>query len=307
MTISKLSGLIPPLVTPMTDAEDIDEQAMRGEIRHLIDVGVHGLTIGGSSGEGEKLSIEESCELARIAVDEANGAVPVIMGIIRDSTRDVIRYGQAIREVPGVSGLQITPVHYSRPPRPEGMLRYYQDIGEAVQMPIVIYNVVRWNMIDVSTLMELANQEWVVAVKQSAGDIERLSQLLERVHSTGSSLRVLSAIDTLLFPTFVLGAHGSVASILTVLPRLTMDLWNACVSGDYEKARQIHERIVPVVTLMRSYSTDRMSCMKALIEVQGRNVGPARRPDLPLSSQERELFRQAIEASGEIDTTVAAA
>jgi dihydrodipicolinate synthase/N-acetylneuraminate lyase len=86
-----------------------------------------------------------------------------------------------------------------------------------------------------------------------------------------------------------------------------MDLWNACVSGDYEKARQIHERIVPVVTLMRSYTTDRMSCMKALIEVQGRNVGPARRPDLPLSSRERELFRQAIEASGEIGTIVAAA
>jgi 4-hydroxy-tetrahydrodipicolinate synthase len=298
---SDLSGIIPPVLTTFDDNEEIDEQSMRREIRYLLDAGVDGITVGGSSGEGEKLSLDESCRLASMVIDEVNGAVPVIMGVIRDSTRDVITYGKALREIPGLYGLQITPVHYSKPPREPGMLRYYQDIGEAIQMPIIIYNVVRWNLIDVSTLLKLSEQEWVVAVKQSAGDIERLANLLERVHTLGSPLRVLSAIDTLLYPSFTLGAHGSVASILTVLPRLTVALWRASQAGDHERARELHERILPVISLMRTYQGDRMASMKAAVEVQGRHVGPARRPDLPLSDAEVARFREVVEASGELN------
>jgi 4-hydroxy-tetrahydrodipicolinate synthase len=300
---AEFTGIIPPVLTTFDADEDIDEQAMRQEIRYLLDSGVHGITAAGSSGEGEKLSIDESCELARIVIDEVDGAVPVVMGIIRDSTRDVIKYGRALREIPGLDGLQITPVHYNKPCGEEATLRYYREIGDAVQMPIIIYNVVHWNMIDVGTLVKLADEEWVVAVKQSAGDIERLAKLLERIHKLGSPLKVLSAIDTLLFPTFALGAHGSIASIVTVLPRLTVALWDACQAGDYERARELHERILPVIMLMRSYDTNRTACLKAAVEVQGRPVGLARRPEIPLSEAELDAFREVIDASGELKIT----
>jgi 4-hydroxy-tetrahydrodipicolinate synthase len=296
---TELSGIIPPLLTTFDENEEIDEQAMRQEIRYMLDAGVDGITVGGSSGEGEKLSVEESCRLAGIVIDEVDGAVPVIMGVIRDSTRDVIRYGQALREIPGLYGLQITPVHYSKPSRKPGMLQYYRDIGDAVQMPIIIYNVVRWNLIDVDTLLELAGQEWVVAVKQSAGDIERLANLVAKVHATNSPLRVFSAIDTLLYPSFLLGAHGAVASIVTVLPRLTVALWRATLAGDHERARELHERILPVIMLMRTYQGDRLASLKAAVQVQGRRVGPARRPDMPLSAAELAAFQEVVDASGE--------
>lgn len=296
-----LTGIIPPVVTPFLPNGDIDEEAMRSELRYMLDSGVHGITAGGSSGEGEKLTVEESCRLARIVVDEVAGAVPVIMGIIQDSTDAVIRYGTALREIGGVDAFQITPVHYLHPPDEEGTVEYYRQIGEALQTPIIIYNVVHWNMIDVSTLLRLADQEWVVGVKQSAGDIERLSLLLERVHATDNPLRVLTAIDTLLFPSFMMGAHGAVAGVVTVLPRLSVALWEACQAGQVAEARRIHERIVPVITLMRSHRTNRASCLKTVIGVQGRHAGVARRPDLPLNETDRELARKVVLASGEVE------
>src|SRR5437016_5092635 len=94
-----LHGIIPPLVTPFTDDEEIDADAMRREVRYLLDAGVHGLTVTGSTGEGHTLTLDESCRIAQVAIEETHGAVPVVGGIIQDSTRAVLRYGWALKEV----------------------------------------------------------------------------------------------------------------------------------------------------------------------------------------------------------------
>src|SRR5919204_3791703 len=142
----QLTGIIPPLVTPfIPGSEDLDERALRSELRYLLEAGVHGVTLCGSTGEGHTLSVEETVRCAEVAVEEVRGRVPVVIGIIRDSTREVIRYGLALKRVGGVDALQITPVHYLFNPGPEGTYAYYQEIGQAVGLPIVIYNVVPWS------------------------------------------------------------------------------------------------------------------------------------------------------------------
>ncbi|HEX4214101.1 MAG TPA: dihydrodipicolinate synthase family protein [Candidatus Dormibacteraeota bacterium] len=286
-----LKGVIPPLVTPFDRNEDIDEGAFRDEVRYCLDAGVHGLTVSGSTGEGHTLTEAESLQLARIAVEEAGGRVPVVSGIIQDSTRAVIRYGKALKDA-GVDGLQITPVHYLFAPDVEGTIGYYEEIGEAVRLPIVIYNVVPWNTIMPETLIRLADLQWVVAVKQSGGDIHKLADLLRAVRKTGSGLRVLSAVDALLHASYLLGAHGAVAGILSVAPGLSVKLWDACQAQDLTTALDLHERLLPVWRVLdRPDMTTRLKCA---INLQGRAVGYPRRPLQPAGPGLRDEIRAAL-------------
>lgn len=293
----ELHGIIPPLVTPFTEAEDIDEQALRAEIRFMLDAGVHGLTVGGSTGEGHTLSLEETVRISQIAVEEARGRVPVVTGIIRDSTREIIRYGQAVKAT-GVDALQITPVHYLFKPDDDGTYAFYAEIAREVGLPIVIYNVVPWNVIQPDLLLRLSEIPEVVAVKQSGGDIHKLADLL--LASRGR-LTVLSAVDDLLYPSFALGAQGAVAAICTVLPDLCVQLWDACQRGDHAAARALHERILPVWRAMEA--PDMPARSKAALELRGLRCGPARRPLGRASATAREELARALERAGVLPAT----
>jgi 4-hydroxy-tetrahydrodipicolinate synthase len=290
----QLRGIIPPLVTPFTPgAQDLDEDALRAEVRYLLDVGVHGLTLCGSTGEGHTLSVDETVRCAEIAVQEARGQVPVVVGIIRDSTREVVRYGQALKQVRGVDALQITPVHYLFQPGPDGTCAYYAEIGEAVGLPIVIYNVVPWNTVSPATLLRLSEIPHVIAVKQSGGDIHKLAELLR---ANQGRLQVLSAVDDLLYPSFALGAQGAIAAILTVVPHLAVALWDAVQQGNHAAARTLHERMLPVWSALNH--PDMSARTKAAITLQGRNVGEARRPLLPVSEAVLEGIADALAQAG---------
>ncbi len=290
----QLKGIIPPLVTPFTPGtQDLDEDALRAEVRYLLGTGVHGLTLCGSTGEGQTLSVEETVRCAEIAVEEVKGQVPVIIGIIRDSTREVIRYGRALKQVRGVDALQITPVHYLFTPGPEGSYAYYKEIGQAVGLPIVIYNVVPWNTISPETLLWLSEIPEVIAVKQSGGDIHKLAELLR---SNRGRLQVLTAVDDLLYPSFIFGAAGAISAVLTIVPDLAVALWDAVQRGDHKTALMLHERILPVWTAINH--PDMSSRTKAAIEMRGRQVGPARSPLLPLSPEAQAEVAEALQQAG---------
>ena len=296
----QLTGIIPPLVTPFTSGDrDLDEPTLRAEIRYLLDMGVHGLTLCGSTGEGHTLSLEETVRCAEIGVEEACGRVPVVVGIIRDSTRDVIRYGRAVRSVRGVDALQITPVHYLFQAGPDGTYAYYKEIGEAVGLPIVIYNVVPWNTIAPDTLLRLSDIPQVIAVKQSGGDIHKLAELLR---ANNGRLQILSAVDDLLYPSLALGARGAIAAILTIVPDLAVALWDAVQRGDHATALRLHERILPIWTACNQ--ADMSARVKAAIELRGRSVGVARRPLLPVSDDVRRQIAEALQQAGVLQARV---
>ena len=296
----QLTGIIPPLVTPFTGGDqDLDEPALRAEIRYLLDVGVHGLTLCGSTGEGHTLSLQETVRCAEIGAEEARGRVPVVVGIIRDSTREVIRYGRALHSVRGVDALQITPVHYLFQPGPDGTYAYYKEIGDAVGLPIVIYNVVPWNTVAPETLLRLSEIPQVIAVKQSGGDIHKLAELLR---ANNGRLQVLSAVDDLLYSSFALGAQGAIAAILTVVPDLAVGLWDAVQRGDHATALRLHERILPIWTVCNQ--PDMSARVKAAIELRGRSVGIARRPLLPVSDDVRPQIAEALQQAGVLESRI---
>ncbi|MET7637960.1 dihydrodipicolinate synthase family protein [Streptomyces sp. NPDC005438] len=291
----QLGGMISTVVTPFDQNDEVDLDLLRKEVAYLLDQGVTAICACGSTGEGHTLSLEESAAICRTVVEEVAGRVPVIGGVIQNSTAQARRYSLALKEA-GVDALQVTPVHYVFAPSAEETVAHYREIGEATDLPIVLYNVVPWALVGVDTIERLREVPQVVAVKQSGGDIHLLVDLLHRVRDR---FTILAALDDLHYPAFVMGAHGALAAIPTVTPRLSVELWDAVQQGDHSRALELHERIL---TVWRAIDAPNLpATIKAALELQGRPAGLPRRPFAPATESERSRIRTALRAANLID------
>ena len=269
----ELAGIIPPMTTPFDADGAIDEGAARAQVRWLIGQGVHGLAVGGSTGEGQTLDQDELRRLVATVADAAAGEVPVIAGIIVDSTRDAIRRGKAVEGL-GVAALQVTPVHYLFRPDDDAMLEHFRAIAEATALPVVIYNVVPWSYLSPALLCRIMHEvPGMIGVKQSAGDLKLLADLLI---SAPAESRILSAVDALLYPSFALGAHGSIAAILAAAPRVCVELWDAVRRDDHAAALVLHQRLLPLWNAM--VGDNLPACTKYAQVLQGCPGGHPRAP-----------------------------
>src|SRR5262245_6717709 len=140
----RIFGVVPPMTTPFRSDDTIDEVALRAETRYLIETArVHGLAVGGSTGEGHALSTDEVRRITAVVTEEARGRVPIIAGIITDSTASAVERGLAVKDL-GVAALQVTPVHYLFRPDDDAMVRHFDTLANRTGLPIIIYNVVPW-------------------------------------------------------------------------------------------------------------------------------------------------------------------
>ena len=292
--MEQIYGIVPPMVTPFREDDSLDEGAFRADVNVLIaDAGVHGLAVTGSTGEGHTLTTEETRQVTGWAVAEAKGRVPVITGIITDSTKSAVERGKAVADM-GVAALQVTPVHYLFRPDDDAMLRHFEVLAEGTGVPILIYNVVPWTYLSPELLTRIITQvEGVVGVKQSAGDMKLLADLLLMLGDRG---RIMTAVDALLYPSFALGAHGAIAAILTAVPGLCVALWDACQAGDYATARTLHEQLLPVWNAILDENLP--ANVKCAMRLQGREGGVPR-PPMPKTSAEQEgTIRTALAQAG---------
>ncbi len=286
----QLQGIIPPMTTPFDADGAIDEGAVRAQVRWLLAAGVHGLAVGGSTGEGQTLDQDELRRLATTVVEAAGGAVPVIAGIIVDSTRDAIRRGQAVGDL-GVAALQVTPVHYLFRPDDDAMLEHFRAIADATGVPIVIYNVVPWSYLSPQLLCRILREvPGVIGVKQSAGDLKLLADLLL---AAPAGSRIFSAVDALLYPSFALGAHGSIAAILAAAPRECVELWAAVQRGDHARAHDLHRRLLPLWNAM--VGDNLPACTKYAQILQGCPGGQPRAPMPAASPAQQRAIGAALE------------
>ncbi len=291
-----LRGIIPPMTTPFDDQEEVDEEAFRSDVRYLLASGVHGVAVGGSTGEGHTLTTDEIRHLAAVAVEEVEGRIPVIAGIIANSTRLVVERGRAVRDL-GVAALQVTPVHYLFAPSEQEMFGHFQAIAESTGLPTIIYNVIPWSYASPSLLVRIINEvEGVIGVKQSGGDLHALAELLLRLEGKGV---VFAAVDDLLYPCFALGAHGAIAAIVTALPELCVELWEAVQTGRHTEARSLHERLLRV--WMALTGPNLPATVKAAMRFQGRPAGLPRAPMKRASPAQEKAIRAALRAVDLID------
>jgi len=291
---TQIRGIVPPTTTPFDSNEEVDLGMLRAEVRHLIDdVHVHGLAAGGSTGEGQTLSTDELRQVVGATADEAGGQLPVIAGIIVDSTREALEKGRAVADL-GVAALQVTPVHYLFKPNDQMMMRHFYTIADTIGIPVLIYNVVPWSYCSVSLLTRMISEhQGIIGVKQSAQDLKRLADL---ILSLGDGGLIMSAVDALLYPSFCLGAHGTIAAIVTAAPELCVKLWNAVQDGDHATAKDMHEKLLRI---WNAISGDNLpACTKCAIELQGRCSGVPRSPMHPATPEQRETIREALDLAG---------
>ncbi|MEM7113778.1 MAG: dihydrodipicolinate synthase family protein [Chloroflexota bacterium] len=284
----QLYGVVPPMTTPFDQREEIDTVALRAEVNYLIEeAGVHGIAVGGSTGEGHTLTTDEIRHVVGTAVSEAAGRVPIVAGIIVDSTRQAVERAQAIADL-DVAALQVTPVHYLFKPTDDAMHRHFATLAEKAVAPIIIYNVVPWCYCAPELLVRLITEvEGVIGVKQSAGDLKTLADLLLMLDDKGL---VMAATDALLYPAYALGAHGSIAAILQAAPKLSVTLWDAVQAGDQTKALALHKKLLRIWNAIEANNLP--ANVKTAMRLQKRPSGIPRAP-MPESSPAQEAAIQA--------------
>ncbi len=251
---------------------------------------VHGVAVCGSTGEGHALTTDETIRITGSTMEELGGEMPVVTGIICNSTRAAIERGRAVASL-GIVALQVTPVHYLFRPDEDAMLRHFDKISQATGLPVIIYNVVPWSYLSPKSLVRiLETVDGVIGVKQSASDLKVLADLIVLCDRQGlqDNVRILSAVDAFLYPSFSLGAHGAVAAILTAVPEHCVELWNLVQRGDHQQARQLHERLLGLWNAIDHPNLP--ANVKTALRLQGRSGGFPREP-MPQSTveQQREI------------------
>jgi 4-hydroxy-tetrahydrodipicolinate synthase len=287
------TGVMPPMTTPFRKDGEIDLQLVVPQVEWLIGAGAHGMAAGGSTGEGHTLDHEEYRDLMAATVDAAKGRAPVIAGIIVDSTRDAIRRGKLVRDMAGVAALQVTPVHYLFKPDDEAMVSHFRRMADETGMPIIIYNVVPWSYLSPALLTRIMNEvPLVVGVKQSAGDLKLFADLM----MMAPDKLIYSAVDALMYPSYTLGAHGSIAAILSAAPHASVALWDAVKKGDHARALDLHKKLL---TLWNAIVSDNLpACTRYAQILQGLPKSFSRAPMPEASSAQQAAIAKALDGLG---------
>ncbi len=206
----KLEGVYTALVTPMTADGKVDEKALRRLVDFQVEGGVHGLVPVGTTGESPTLDGEECKRVIQIVVEQARGRVPVIAGAGSNSTSEAIEYARDAKEVGAVATLQVAP-YYNKPTN-AGFLAHFRAIADAVDLPLVVYNIAgrTGKNIDNPTMLELAKHRNITAVKEASGDI---GQVMDLIAHKPAGFTVLSGDDNLVFPIMALGGRGVISVV----------------------------------------------------------------------------------------------
>ncbi|WP_425053331.1 dihydrodipicolinate synthase family protein [Psychromarinibacter sp. S121] len=275
----KIYGIIPPIVTPFDASGEIDEKALRQNVQFVLTRGVHGICFGGSTGEGHTLTSDELERVAEICAEEAKGQVPVIAGIITNSTRDAANKAKLMTKY-AIDALQITPVHYVFKPDETATYNHFKTLSDTTDLPILIYNVVPWNYLAPDLLVKIMNEiPNVKGVKQSAGDLKLFADLM--ITAPDDAL-IFSAVDALLYPSFAMGSHGTIAANPAAVPGACVALWDAVQAGNHKLGREIHEALL---RFWNTISADNLPAnVKYALSLQGVDSGLPRAP-MPKTSE----------------------
>ncbi len=240
MTLPLFRGVFPALITPFRDGQ-LDEEAFVALVERQIAGGVHGLVPVGTTGETATLSHDEHRRVVELCVETARGRVPVIAGAGSNSTHEAIELAGHAKAVGADAALVVTP-YYNRPSQ-EGIYRHYEAINNAVQLPVLVYNVPSRTSSDVTneTLARLAKLPNIVGIKDATGDMTRAS--FQRL-MCGPDWVMLSGDDPTALGYIAHGGHGCISVTANVAPKACADFYNACLEGDFDTARAHQDKLV---------------------------------------------------------------
>ncbi|MEO7106303.1 MAG: 4-hydroxy-tetrahydrodipicolinate synthase [Rhodoferax sp.] len=242
-TQDPLTGSIVALVTPMQVDGSVDYPALRKLIDWHITEGTDCIGVVGTTGESPTVNVEEHCEIIRVSVEQAAGRVPVMAGCGANSTSEAIELARFAKKVGADSQLQVVP-YYNKPTQ-EGQYLHFKAIAEAVELPLILYNVPGRSVADMAhdTVMRLAQVPGIVGIKEATGNIERAQWLIKEAPK---GFAIYSGDDPTAVALMLCGGHGNVSVTANVAPRLMHELCIAAIAGNVQRAMEIQFQLLPL-------------------------------------------------------------
>ena len=288
-----LKGSIVALVTPMTSSGDVDWGALDGLIDWHLESGTHGIVPVGTTGESATLTVPEHTQVIGATVKRVAGRIPVVAGTGANATAEAIELTQSAKDVGADAALLVTP-YYNKPTQ-EGLYRHYSAIAEAVDIPMVLYNVPPRTACDMQaeTVARLAPIDHIIGIKEACGDAERVGAIRELV---GDDFILLSGEDAQTFRMMELGAAGTISVTANVLPRLMSEFCDSFLNGDIATARSLDERLQPIHEIL--FCETSPTPTKWALNAMGKIADGIRLPLVPLSESHHSEVKQRLEVAG---------
>jgi 4-hydroxy-tetrahydrodipicolinate synthase len=285
--MAHFEGVYVAMVTPFTDAYEVDYNRLRELCDRLISGGVDGLVPTGSLGEYATLSGEERAKVVETVIDAAAGRVPVVVGTAAPSTEQAVGWVRHAKAAGAAGVMALPPINY-KPLRHE-VVAHYEALSE-VGLPIVAYNNPHDYKVDLTPdfLAELSRIENIVAVKEFSGDIRRIHDILEK-----TGLEVMVGVDDLAMEGPLFGATGWISGVPNALPQEGAELFRLAREGKLKEALPLYRRLLPLFHY--DASPQLVQSIKYMMELSGFPVGPTRPPRLPLPAADYEAIKEAFD------------
>lgn len=277
------------LVTPFTRSGAVDEAALRRLVRRQVEEGIDVLVPCGTTGESATMTEDEQKRVVQVTVEEAAGKVPVVAGAGSNDTRVAVERSKAMAAL-GADGILSVGPYYNKPTA-EGFYRHFSAVAEAVQVPVVVYNVPgrTGSNIDNKTMLRLAAHGNIAAVKEASGS---LAQIMELLRDRPPGFQVLSGDDAFTLAVMAHGGEGVISVCANQVPGPMHELTAAALKGDFESARRLHNRLLKLMNL--NFVESNPIPVKASMALMGLCEENYRLPMVPPTEATREALRAAL-------------
>ncbi len=283
------------LITPMHEDGSIDYPALRRLIDWHIAQGTDCIGVVGTTGESPTVSVEEHCEIIRVSVEQAAGRVPIMAGCGANSTAEAIELTRFAKQVGADCQLQVVP-YYNKPTQ-EGQYQHFRTIAEAVDLPMVLYNVPGRTVADLQhdTVMRLAQIDSIIGIKEATGNIERAQWL---IHEAPAGFSVYSGDDGTAVALMLCGGHGNVSVTANIAPKLMHEMCVAAIAGHAQQAMAIQRQLLSLHKNM--FTESNPIPVKWAANRMGLSGPTLRLPMTPLSSHLQPALENAMRSCGVI-------
>jgi 4-hydroxy-tetrahydrodipicolinate synthase len=291
-------GMIPALPTPMNADNSIDYSGLKQLIEHLIDGGMNGLLVGGSTGEYSLMSMEERKELIKFVCEISNGRLPVMAGTGCHQTADTIELTNYAAEVGADCALVINPYYMTT--SKQGIIEHYKAVAENSSIGIVIYHYpdATGVTLEPELIYEISQIDGIVGIKNTADGIH--TSKLITLTKDNQNFSVLTGFEHLILPTLALGGHGAIGVVHNLVPRKLAELYNLIVNeNNLKEATKLNQELLELYNVLEEETIP--GTVKAGLEVLGLSGGPSRLPLVSASEQFKVKIKTILSELGELE------
>jgi 4-hydroxy-tetrahydrodipicolinate synthase len=296
MTHDTFTGVFPAMTTPFHEDESIDHETLAANARRLEEAGVDGVVPVGTTGESATMSHDEHIEVVETVVDAVED-VPVVAGSGSNNTREALDLSRRSADA-GADGLLLISPYYNTP-EPAGMEHHFRQIADEVDLPQIIYNVPSrtGRNIAVETAVTLASHENVVGYKAASGDMNRITEVIERTRD--ETFSVLSGDDAMTLPVLATGGTGCISVSGNVEPERTVELVHSALDGDHERAREVHHELGPLFRAL--FTVTNPIPINEAMALRGHHPATMRSPLSRMDEDDLAHLRQVLADLGPVE------